>query len=270
MKDRWGYSEKIVGSLMTLAAIAADATHGNGVQEGDTPPMREASHHRSRRQLSDDCRRILIVGAGGFGREVLQWTRDTWPDHAPLLGGFLSDDPRRLDGFPTNVGIVSTVQDYRPAPGDYLLLAIGVPYSRRRVAERLHANGCRFLTLVHPLAVVADTAIIGEGSIVCPFAVVSDSASLGRCVIVNYHASLGHDATAGDYAVLSPYATLGGNARIHEEVFLGLHASVGPGRSVGVRSKVSANSCVLTTTPADSIVYGVPGRVARRIDVTEQ
>jgi sugar O-acyltransferase (sialic acid O-acetyltransferase NeuD family) len=214
-----------------------------------------------------DCRRILIVGAGGFGREVLQWTRDTWPDQAAMIGGFLSDDPRRLDGFSTGVEILSTVGDYRPATGDYLLLGIGVPYSRRRVAEQLSGREVRFLTLVHPLAIVAATASLGEGSIVCPFAVVSDSATLGRCVLVNYHASLGHDAEADDYAVLSPYATLGGAARIDEEVFLGLHASVGPGIRVGSRSKVSANSCVLAGTPADSLVYGVPGRVVPRVDV---
>lgn len=214
-----------------------------------------------------DCRRIIIAGAGGFGREVLQWARETWPDRSALMEGFLSDDPRRLDGFSTGVGILSTVVDYRPAIGDYLLLGIGVPYSRRRVGDRLQACGARFLTLVHPRAVVASSATIGEGSIVCPLAVVSDAATLGRHVLVNYHASLGHDAVAGEYAVLSPYATLGGGARIEEETFLGLHASVGPGIRVSSRTKVSANSCVLSDTPPDSLVYGVPGRIVPRIDV---
>ncbi len=225
-------------------------------------------HPGRRYGLPADCRRIVIVGAGGFGREVLQWARDAWPDQASLIGGFLSDDPRRLDGFTTGVGILSIVQDYRPVQGDYLLLGIGVPYSRRRVADHLMALGGRFLTLVHPHAVVAATAVIGEGSIVCPFSLVSDSSRLGRCVLVNYHASLGHDAVAGDYAVLSPYATLGGGARVEDEVFLGLHASVGPGRSVGARSKVSANSCVLATAPPDSLVFGVPGRVSPRVSIS--
>ncbi|NQW47748.1 MAG: acetyltransferase, partial [Planctomycetes bacterium] len=96
---------------------------------------------------------------------------------------------------------------------------------------------------------------------------ISDSARLGRCVLVNYHASLGHDATAGDFAVLSPYATLGGAAHVEKEVFLGLHASVGPGIWVGSRSKVSANSCVLSATPPESLVYGVPGRIMPRIEI---
>jgi acetyltransferase-like isoleucine patch superfamily enzyme len=78
---------------------------------------------------------------------------------------------------------------------------------------------------------------------------------------MNYHSSLGHDASAGDFTVLSPYATLGGNAHVRDDVFMGLHATVGPGRTIGSRSKISANSCALTDVPTDSIVYGSPGRI---------
>jgi acetyltransferase-like isoleucine patch superfamily enzyme len=83
---------------------------------------------------------------------------------------------------------------------------------------------------------------------------------------MNYHSSLGHDASTGEFAVLSPYATLGGGASISDDVFLGLHASVGPGKTVGPRSKVSANSAALRDTPAESLIYGVPGPVSPLIE----
>ena len=184
--------------------------------------------------------------------------------------GFLSDDPRRLDGFATGLEILGTARDYKPLAGDYCLLGIGVAYARRTVAQSLRSRGAKFVTLVHPWALVAESSQIGEGSIVCPGAIVSDSAALGACVLVNYQSSVGHDASAGDYTVLSPYATLGGNAMVGEDVFLGLHASVGPGRKVGARSKVSANSCVLSDTPADSIIYGVPGRIVPRVELGQR
>lgn len=215
----------------------------------------------------NDCNRILVVGAGGFGREVLAWIRDAWPSCADRVGGVLSDDLNRLDGFCVDAHILGTVADYVPLEGDYLVLAIGVPYTRRRVAEALVSRGGRFVTLVHPTAVVADNATLGNGCVVCPYAIVSDSAQLGAFVLINYHASLGHDAYAGHYSVLAPYATLGGNARMEDEGFLGLHASIGPGIRLGARSKVSANSCVLSCTPDDSLVFGVPGRVMPRIAV---
>jgi len=217
--------------------------------------------------LPPDVRRILIVGAGGFGREVLQWARDAWPSACDRIAGFLSADAHVLDGCDCGIRIVGSPDSHRPVVGDVHLLAIGVPYARRRVAEALLARGAEFLTLVHPTAVLASSAQIGEGSIICPYSIVSDSARLGRFVAMNYHTSLGHDASAGDFAVLSPYATLGGHAHIEQDVFLGLHASVGPGKTVGARSKVSANSCVLASAPADSIVFGVPGRIGRHVSV---
>jgi sugar O-acyltransferase (sialic acid O-acetyltransferase NeuD family) len=211
--------------------------------------------------LPSSIARVLVVGAGGFGREVLAWARAAWPGDASRIAGFLSADPDVLAGHACGLAVVGDPASYMPAAGDGFLLAIGIPAVRRRVAESLQARGADFLTLVHPTAIVAPTATIGPGSIICPHAIVSDSARLGRCVLVNYHASLGHDAAVGDYCVLSPYASLGGHARAAEDVFLGMHASIGPGRTVGARSKVSANSCALADVPPDRIVYGVPGRV---------
>jgi sugar O-acyltransferase (sialic acid O-acetyltransferase NeuD family) len=147
------------------------------------------------------------------------------------------------------------------------VLAIGVPGVRRQVAEDLASKKGRFLTLAHPTAVVTSSSRIGPGSVLCPFSVVSDGVTIGRCVILNYHASVGHDCQVGDFGVLSPYATIGGGARVSADVFLGLHASVGPNVTVGPRGKISSNSCVLASTPADSLVYGVPGRIVRHIAV---
>ena len=230
----------------------------SAVPEGVVVVSRQqAVHGRDPSSVS----RIIIVGAGGFGREVLQWARDAWPEHASRIAGFLSAEWDRLAGHDCGLGIIAAPEHYEPQPGDALLLAIGIPIVRRQVAELLRARGSEFLTLIHPTAIVAPMTAIGQGSIICPYAIVSDSARVGAFVLMNYHSSLGHDASAGDHAVLSPYATLGGNAHIGEDVFMGMHASIGPGRRIGARSKVSANSCALSDAPPDSIIYGAPGRV---------
>ena len=207
------------------------------------------------------------MGAGGFGREVLLWARDAWPEHAAKIAGFLSADAGRLNGHACPLPIVADPAAFEPQPGDALLLAIGIPQIRREVAESLLAKGAEFLTLIHPTAIVAPSASIGPGSIVCPYAIVSDAASVGRFVLLNYQSSLGHDASAGDFAVLSPYATLGGGASVGEDVFMGMHSSVGPGKRVGARSKVSANSCALSDAPPDSLIFGAPGRVSKLLSV---
>jgi sugar O-acyltransferase (sialic acid O-acetyltransferase NeuD family) len=235
------------------------ATQGNGVRAG----MATAADSVARRcgELPFDIRRILIVGAGGFGREVFNWASDAWPGRSDAFAGFLAEECPKTSDAASQPSVLGSPATYAPIPGDGILLAIGIPGVRRRVAELLESRGARFLTLIHPSAIVAATATVREGSVICPYAVVSDHARVGRCALLNYYSSLGHDASTGDFVVLSPYATLGGNAHVHDDVFMGLHASVGPGRTIGSNSKISANSCALSDAPPESIIYGSPGRI---------
>lgn len=239
--------------------LKTGVTQGNGVRAQGASLTSAPSRSWA---VSSDIQRILIVGAGGFGREVLHWARDAWPEQAAKIAGFLSADPNALRDHDAEGPILGDPAAFIPEPGDAFLLAIGIPAVRRRVAEDLERRGATFLTLVHPAAVVFPTATIGTGSILCPHAIASDAVRLGRFTLMNYHSSLGHDAQAGDFAVLSPYATLGGGAAIGPDVFLGLHASVGPGVKIGPRSKITANSAALHNAPADSLIHGVPGHIS--------
>jgi sugar O-acyltransferase (sialic acid O-acetyltransferase NeuD family) len=241
-------------------------TQGNGVRAHSAAT---ASTPAPPGALAPDVSRILIVGAGGFGREVLQWVRDAWPRESSKILGFLASDPQGASPHTSHPPIVGRPDEFLPEPGDAFLLAIGIPVVRRRVGEQLERRGAFFLTLVHPTAIVASTASIGHGSILCPYAVVSDSVQVGSFSLLNYHASLGHDSKTGDFSVLSPYATLGGGAEIGPDSFLGLHASVGPRVRLGSHSKVSANSAALHDAPAQSLVFGVPGRTIFGLDTAE-
>jgi sugar O-acyltransferase (sialic acid O-acetyltransferase NeuD family) len=208
------------------------------------------------------------VGAGGFGREVLQWARDAWPHHAGKIAGFLSADPRVLDGHAIGLPILGSPDDFTPQPGDGLLLGIGRRGARRRVAEQLESRGGHFLSLVHPSAIVADTAHIGRGTILCPYASVTANARLAAFCLLNLYSMVAHDAVVGAFSVLSPYAGVAGEAAVGEDVFLAMHAFVGPGVRVGNGSVISGSSCALHNVPADTLVYGVPGRHASTLDGT--
>lgn len=210
-------------------------------------------------------RELVIVGAGGFGREMFQWLTD-WmvtlrPPHTRYrIKGFLSNQPDDLRGFDLPVPILDDPDEYVPAPGDRLVLAIGAVKARKRIAEGLLHRGARFLTCRHPTALVASSAVLGDGVIVCPFATVSANVTLDDFVLLNFYASCGHDATVGRFSVLSPYATVNGFGVLEDEVFMGTHATVAARRRVGARASISANSAALNDVPADTLVQGVPGR----------
>ena len=61
-------------------------------------------------------KRVLIVGAGGVGREVLAYLKQH-PDYGKnwLVAGFLDDDKQALEGFGYAEEVVGGVKDYTPS-----------------------------------------------------------------------------------------------------------------------------------------------------------
>ena len=202
---------------------------------------------------------ILIVGAGGFGRELYAWAKDSFPEDYYIIKGFLDDNRRALDNYNMDVGIIGNLHNYELKDQDRLLIAIGNIEIKKRIVTNLKKKGAKFLTLIHPKAIVLNTAKIGEGVVIFPFAIVSDNVQLGDFVMMNSYSSCGHDAKVGKYCILSPYATLNGFVVLEEEVFLGTHSTVIPYKRVGYKSQVSANSVVMRDVPEKKMVFGVPG-----------
>jgi len=208
--------------------------------------------------------RLLIVGAGGFGREVYAYARDAERDHAdgaPFEGvHFLDDRPDALDGFPVEARVLGDVDDGPIGPDDRVIVAVGDPATRFGLVQRLEARGARFATVVHPRAYVAAGARIGPGAVLAPFAFVGPSAEVGPHVVLNTYASAGHDAVIGAFGVLCPYSVINGGVRLSDGVFMGTHATVVVGRQVGAWSKIGAGAVALRDVEAGTLLIGNPGK----------
>lgn len=212
-------------------------------------------------------KRLLIVGAGGFGREVFSWALHTnVKDRDWEVGGFLDSNPKALDGYGFKIGILGDPLAYTPLERDVLVCAIGNPAIRLRLCRDLKARGARFLTLIHPTAVIGLDCTIGEGCILCPGAILTTNVTLGNFVVLNVHSTVGHEAVIGDGCTLSGHADVTGNTTLGEGVFLGSHASVLPSAKVGDYAVVGAGSVVLRKVRAHSTVVGVPAKQIHGFD----
>jgi sugar O-acyltransferase (sialic acid O-acetyltransferase NeuD family) len=207
-------------------------------------------------------RRIFILGAGGFGRELFAWLYESTScrpdDH---VAGFLDSNPDAL-GHRSDYGrIVGAPEDFRPAPEDYLVCAIGSPEAKLRLCRELQRKGAKFLSLIHRTAFVGASSRLGDGVVLCQGAVVTSNVALGSFVTLNVHASVGHDAIVGDGCTLSAHCDVTGRASLKEGVFLGSHATVLPGVRVGEYAVVGAASAAFRTVKPRTTVVGVPARV---------
>ncbi len=203
---------------------------------------------------------IIIVGAGGCAREIYYWANDTFSKENYKIKGFLSYNQKDLEGYNVKVDIIGNDDNYKIEKNDRFIIAIGDIDIKKRAVNRLKKRGAKFISLIHPTALIIPTAKIGEGVVICPHCLISDNAQLGDFVFVNTYSSCGHDVQVGKYCILSPYVALNGFVKLENEVFVGTHATVIPYKKVGFQAKISANSVVMRNVPSKCIVFGVPGK----------
>lgn len=206
---------------------------------------------------------VVIVGAGGFGREIYQYVKSTLPSEMYRIKGFISNNPNDLDNFEINSKVLGDETTYQVEENDRFIFAIGNIPVKKRIVSTLKEKGAIFLTFIHPTAIVLDTAKIGEGVVICPFVTVSDHVIVDDFVMMNFYSSVGHDAKLGKYSILSPYATVNGFSTLEDEVFLGTHSTITAYKRIGRESKISANSVAMYNTKPYSLVYGVPGKAKK-------
>lgn len=204
---------------------------------------------------------VAIIGAGGFGREVLQYCLDAvavgWPHR---VVGFIDDRSDVLQQFDVIVPVVGGLADVGRVDAQAFIIAIGDPILRRRMADVVDEIGGVLVSLIHPTAYVSPTAQIGSGTLLCPYSLIAANSTLGSNVAVNVFASVGHDARVGEHCVISSYSAVTGAVSLGSESFLGTHCTITPGRTIGRRSKVSAGSTVTRDAPAGSLLVGNPAK----------
>lgn len=208
---------------------------------------------------------IIILGAGGTGREVMEFCEDIFSDENYRIKGFLSDVLDVLDGLDVPYPLLGTIKDYKIQEDDRFILAIGDVAGRRKIAENILAQGGKFLTFIHPSAQVCRSAKIGQGVIIFPFAYVGANSNVGDFCFINLHAACGHDVKLGAFSELAPYSVVAGGCQTGEECFLALHAVVAPKVILGNRVVISQGSATQKNQPDDSLVVGVPGKRLRKI-----
>lgn len=210
--------------------------------------------------MSSD-RSLIIIGAGGYGREVLQYAADArnagWPYR---VIGFLDDAEGALGGFDVRASVIGNTSDIERFDGADFIVALGDPMLREAMAVRVSEGGGQLATLVHPTAYVAPSAVVGAGAVLCPFSLVGVDAVVGVNVSVNVYGSVGHDVVVGDHTVVSPYAALLGATSVGRCALLGTHATVTPGIAIGSHSKVAAGSVVTRSSEPGSLLIGNPAK----------
>lgn len=211
--------------------------------------------------------KLVIVGAGGFGRETLDVVEAiNGLDGHPSIDviGVLDDAPSTLALQRLAARGVSCLGPIEPwlsqAPDAQYLVCIGNPQLRAAIDQRFRAAGLQAATVVHPHATIGSLATIAAGTVVCSGAEISTNVTLGRHAHVNPNATIGHDTILADYVSINPGAIVSGDVSIGTETLVGAGAVILQGLAVGARCTVGASACVTRDVDDNRTVMGVPAR----------
>lgn len=217
--------------------------------------------------MTSAMRPLVLVGAGGLGRETAELVRAingtaaTWQ-----LLGFVDDSPALagavVAGLPVLGPIASAIEldaelavcTARPAMG----------CSRRRIVADLGLPSERFPTLVHPAASLSGSTTVGEGCLIFAGVVATADVSLGRHVVLMPHVVLTHDDAVEDFATFAAGVHLGGGVRVGAEAYLGAGVLVREQVSIGPAALVGMGSVVLSDVPGAQTWVGAPAMPLRQ------
>lgn len=213
-----------------------------------------------RNSLDTPISKLLIVGAGGSGRETVWLAREALGRSVSLTFAVEPqwfDDPV-IDDVPVVLFEENTFID-----ATHYVVAIGDITTRRRLTAMCDTRGLTPGVLIHPSAVLSPRVNIEAGTIICAGTVVTTNVHIGRHVHINVGCTISHDVSLGNFATLSPGVHLSGHIKVEDGVFLGTGANVINGTGhfplvLGQGSIIAAGACVTHAVLPNTMVAGVP------------
>lgn len=203
---------------------------------------------------------IIIIGAGGFGREVawliedinkksLQWN----------ILGFVDDNEsvqgKHFGGYPV-IGAL----DYLFDKEINVVIAIANPTIRQKIFYNLKNTKNRFPTLVHPSVIYSGTVTFGQGVVVSAGSILTVDIIIDDFVLIDRLNNIGHDTRIESFSTLLPSTTVSGNVNIEYGVLIGTGTTIIQELTIGKNTTIGAGAVVIKNIPNDCTAVGVPAK----------
>lgn len=203
---------------------------------------------------------IVIIGAGGYGREVTWLLEDINKENPQWnILGFI-DDNESIQGKQLGEYKVIGTTDYLFEKELTVVIAIANPFIRREVYNKLKDTKNIFPTLIHPSVIYSDSVTFGQGVIVSAGSVVTVDIIIEDFVIIDWGCNMGHDTKISKFSTLLPSATVSGNVHIEENLLIGTGSTIIQGLTIGENSIVGAGAVVTKNIPKNCTAVGVPAK----------
>jgi sugar O-acyltransferase (sialic acid O-acetyltransferase NeuD family) len=202
---------------------------------------------------------LVLLGGGGHARAVADVARAAGYQ---VLGVLTPDGGRDQPGVP-RLGDDRWITN---CPRDTSFhVAIGPSHGnplREGIFRDLLTGGKRLPEIVSPSAIVSESAVLGQGSVIMHRVVVNAGARIGDNCILNTGTIVEHDCIVEDHVHLAPAALLLGGVRIGAGCIIGGGAVILPGVTVAGGVLIGAGAVVARSIEEPGGIWS--GNPARR------
>lgn len=214
--------------------------------------------------MKNKIERVAVFGAGGHAKVIISalQARGIATENVAVFDDDVSKRGMRVLGCE----VLGAAREYFDAKNfDVAVLAIGSNRTRKKVAESFSKNFddaeiLRWLTVIHPAAIVHPSAQIGAGTVVMAGAIIQPDAQIGAHAIINTAATIDHDCVIGDFAHIAPGARLAGHVVVGEGAFIGVGSAAIQCVKIGAWTTAGAGSVIVRDLPDEITAFGVPAR----------
>lgn len=213
-------------------------------------------------------KKLYIVGAGGFGREVL-WLARRMNEKESIwdIQGFIDDNPEIQNSEQDDYPVLGTTDYLKNSQEEaWVVVAIGSAKVKKKVVEKISSyTNVHFATLIDPSVIMSDRVQIGEGCIICAGTILTVDIKIGNHVIINLDCTVGHDDIIEDYVTVYPSVNISGNVIVGQESELGTGMQVIQGKSIKSNTIIGAGAVVVKDIVEAGTYMGAPAKMKRAL-----
>ena len=218
------------------------------------------------KQNNTKLKKLLIIGAGGTGKEVLWSINDINKISNKFeVIGFL-DEKKSLHGKKIhNIPILGNINWIKNKQNLNCVVAIGDGKKRELIVKQLKKKKLKFPKIIHPSVIIADNVKMGKGIIIQAGSIIPPDSKIGNFVLINLKSHIGHDCKIEDFVSIMTNVDVNGQTIIKKGAYIASGVVIRNLLTIGKWSVIGLGSVVGSEIEDYSLYLGNPARQIKKI-----